>query len=90
MNREVVAFRLDSHRPIERLFERAVRVGRSQCGAQIELFVSAEAGVKLAGSGDPHAVATGAEVFRQRSDQAEPAARFGHIPIPRRTARAMV
>src|SRR5690606_1386635 len=54
------------------------------------LLGTAEAGIKLAGSGYAHAVAAGAEVVGQRGDETKPAAGLSDLDVARRAARAVI
>src|ERR1700721_4051206 len=80
---EVMAFRLQSDRPIDRLAELLVVSGGPQRLAQIGGILVAAAGMQRAGAGDPHPVAGIAEIMGHRRDEAELAAGFADMHITR-------
>jgi len=90
LNTELVLLRFGK----QRLIERGIESGRwivcvAQGGAQIDMIVLAEAHIDPARAGHAHPVAAGAEIVRQRGDEAELAAGLFDADIARRSSGAI-
>ena len=84
---EVVALGLGRYGRIDRRIEQMVRLACAKWGPQVGGILLAEAHIKSAGAGDPHAVASLAEIVGEGGDEAERAACIGDAHIARRAAR---
>ena len=88
---EIMAFGLARDRRVDGACRAASSsLRRAQRRAQIGGVVLAEAHKSVPVQVSAHAVAAFAEIVRQRRDEAEPAAGFGHAHIARRPAGAIV
>src|SRR5215472_4355157 len=87
---EIMALGLARNRFVDRRLEQRVIRACPQWRAQMSTVVLAEAHIKCAGAGEPHAVAALAEIMSHRRDEAEAAASLTHGVVTRRAARAVI